>query len=90
MSDKKVGVGKLMGQSVKTTMARRLYINLIAWTILTGIAGIGGFGAGYPTVGGICLGIAAVLGICAAVAKNSFKKSVEKYRDVNDRFYKGE
>ena len=90
MSDKKVGVGKYIGQSVKTNMAHRLYTSLLAWTILIGLAGIGSFFAGYAAAGGICLGIAAVLGLCSAAAKSSRDKSIEKYRDVKDSFYKGE
>jgi|GEM_PF-4333987 len=91
MNDKKVGVGKYIGQTAKTNIAYRIYRGFIGWAIGVAIFGVVAFFADVPpSVGGILLGIAAVLGLCAAGAKSNLNKSVAKYQDVKDRFSKGE
>lgn len=92
MSDKKVGVGKYIGQTVKTNIAYRTYRSLVGWTVFVAIIGVASFFTDGvpPSFGGIALGIAAVLGIFAALAKRNSRKSEAKHQDVSNRFYNGE
>jgi hypothetical protein len=92
MDNEKVGVGKLVGQKVKTNIAYSVYKGFVGWAVTAAIFGIASFFTqGVPPgFGGILLGIAVVLGICAVAAKGSLNKSIEKHQDVSARFNKGE
>jgi len=90
MDNEKVGVGKLIGQEVKTQITGRIYKGFRNWAFVCAFFGIIAIFAGIPVHGGWALAIAVVLYICSAIAKNSFVKSYAKRQDVKDRFNKGE